>query len=628
MNDISLTADTPTRTVPAQPSPASPRMLALLPFLRWWPMVNAGTLKLDLLAGLIGAIIVLPQGVAFATLAGMPPEYGLYAAMVPAVVAALWGSSWHLVSGPTNAISLVVFATMSSVAEPGSAEYVSLVLTLTLMVGLMQLAMGMARLGTLVNFISHTVVIGFTAGAALLIIASQVKNFFGIHVPHGTMFFRIFGTLFSNTNEINPYVVFVGLVTLLSGIVMRNWLPKIPYMIVAMLVGSLVALALNESFGADATGIKTIGALPGALPPLSLPHFSFDTMRELMSVAVAVTGLALTEAASIARSIALKSGQRIDGNQEFIGQGLSNIFGAFFSGYPSSGSFNRSGLNFEAGARTPLAAVFSAGFLVLVLLAVAPLAAYLPIASMAAILFLVAWGLFDFHHIGSIIRTSRAETAVLVSTLTATLVMHLEFAILVGMLLSLLLYLSRTSQPAVRVLVPNDKEPQRKFHLVHAGEAECPQMKLVRIEGSIYFGAVNHVGEQLHDIAESHPQQRHLLLMAKSINFVDIAGAELLAEEARRRRQQGGRLWFYSVRQSADEMLHKPEYVKEFGEDAFFASKRGAIEHIVAQFDKSICANCKARIFEECRGLPGAAAAEAEAVRVKPLPSDLVAVSA
>ena len=195
----------------------------------------------------------------------MPPEYGLYAAMVPAVVGALWGSSWHLVSGPTNAISLVVFATMSSVAEPGSADYVSLVLTLTFMVGLMQLAMGLARLGTLVNFISHTVVIGFTAGAALLIIASQVKNFFGIQVPHGTMFFRVFGTLFTHTNEINSYVVAVGLVTLLSGIVVRKWMPRIPYMIVAMLVGSLVALALNESFGADATGIRTIGALPGCL---------------------------------------------------------------------------------------------------------------------------------------------------------------------------------------------------------------------------------------------------------------------------------------------------------------------------------------------------------------------------
>ena len=612
MNDVSLTAPLPEQSVPAQsvaarPAPAMDRILALLPFLRWWPMVNALTLKGDLLAGLIGAIIVLPQGVAFATLAGMPPEYGLYAAMVPAVVAALWGSSWHLVSGPTNAISLVVFATMSTIAEPGSAAYVSLVLTLTFMVGTMQLAMGVARLGSLVNFISHTVVIGFTAGAALLIIASQIKNFFGIHIPHGAMFFRIFGTLFDHAAEINPYVLLVGLVTLLSGIVVRNWMPRIPYMIVAMLVGSLAALALNESFGADLTGIKTIGALPGALPPLSTPHFSFDTMRELISVAVAVTGLALIEAASIARAIALKSGQRIDGNQEFIGQGLSNLLGAFFSGYPSSGSFNRSGVNFEAGAVTPL-------------LAVAPLAAYIPIASMAAILFLVAWGLFDFHHIGSIIRTSRAETAVLFSTLIATLVMHLEFAILVGMLLSLLLYLSRTSQPAVRVLVPNNHEPQRKFHLVHADEAECPQMKIVRIEGSIYFGAVNHVGEMLHDIAQSHPQQHHLLVMAKSINFVDIAGAEMLAEEARRRRRQGGRLWFYSVRPSAEEMLHKPEYAEEFGADAFFASKREAIEHIVGQFDTSICANCKARIFEECRELPGAGP-----VRVQPCMGEIVA---
>ena len=618
MTDVSLTAAVPEQSAPAQsaaspPAPAADRILALLPFLRWWPMVNAASLKGDLLAGLIGAVIVLPQGVAFATLAGMPPEYGLYAAMVPAVVAALWGSSWHLVSGPTNAISLVVFATMGTMAEPGSAAYVSLVLTLTFMVGLMQLVMGMARLGSLVNFISHTVVIGFTAGAALLIIASQVKNFFGIHIPHGSMFFRIFGTLFAHVGDINPYVLLIGLVTLLSGIVVRSWMPRIPYMIVAMLVGSLVALALNESFGADVTGIKTIGALPGALPPLSMPHFSFDTMRELISVAVAVTGLALIEAASIARAIALKSGQRIDGNQEFIGQGLSNLFGAFFSGYPSSGSFNRSGVNFEAGAITPLAAVFSAGFLILVLLAVAPLAAYIPIASMAAILFLVAWGLFDFHHIGSIIRTSRAETAVLVGTLVATLVMHLEFAILVGMLLSLLLYLNRTSQPAVRVLVPNNHEPQRKFHLVHAGEAECPQMKIVRIEGSIYFGAVNHVGEMLHEIAQSHPQQHHLLIMAKSINFVDIAGVELLAEEARRRRQQGGRLWFYSVRQSTEEMLRKPEYAAEFGADAFFASKREAIEHIVAKFDTSICANCKARIFEECSGLPGAKAVGVQA---------------
>ena len=581
-------------------TPSNPWLPRLFPFLRWWSMVNGTTLRGDLVAGLIGAIIVLPQGVAFATLAGMPPQYGLYAAMVPAVIGALWGSSRHLVSGPTNAISLVVFATMSPLAEPGSANYVTLVLTLTFMVGAMQLAMGLARLGSLVNFISHTVVIGFTAGAALLIIASQVKNFFGISVPHGTMFFRIWGTLFTHLADIKPWVVAVGLATLISGLVMRRWLPKIPYMIVAMLVGSLTALGLNTWLGVEQTSIRTIGALPGALPPLSMPHFHLETLRDLMSVAVAVTGLALTEAVSIARSIALKSGQRIDGNQEFIGQGLSNLVGAFFSGYPSSGSFNRSGLNFEAGARTQLAAVFSALFLVVVLFFVAPLAAYLPIASMAAILFLVAWGLFDLHHIGSILRTSRSETAVLISTLIATLVMHLEFAILVGVLLSLILYLNRTSQPVIRVLAPDPQDPQRKFQQLRPAQAECPQAKIVRIEGSVYFGAVNHVGENLHDIAEANPGQKHLMLMAKSMNFVDVAGAELLAEEARRRRAAGGGLYFYSVRENAKRILMQPDYLKDFGEEAFFTTKRAIIAEVFSKLDRRICATCKQRIFEEC----------------------------
>ncbi|HMM55765.1 MAG TPA: SulP family inorganic anion transporter [Candidatus Desulfobacillus sp.] len=579
-------------------------LLRVFPFLRWRAMVNRASLRDDALAGLIGAIIVLPQGVAFATLAGMPPEYGLYAAMVPAIVGALWGSSWHLVSGPTNAISLVVFASISPLAEPGSAEYVGLVLTLTFMVGVMQLVMGVARLGTLVNFISHTVVIGFTAGAALLIIASQVKNFFGIDVPHGTMFFRIILTFFASLADIKPWVLAVGLVTLVSGMATRKWLPKIPYMIVAMLAGSLAATALNAWLGAEATGIKTLGALPSALPPLSAPRFSLDSMRTLVGLALALTALALTEAVSIARSIAVKSGQRIDGNQEFIGQGLSNLVGAFFSAYPSSGSFNRSGLNYEAGARTPLAAVFSAILLVIVLVFVAPLAAYLPIASMAAILFLVAWGLFDFHSISTILRTSRAESAVLLVTLMATLVMHLEFAIFFGITLSLMLYLNRTSQPGVRALVPNPDDPQRKFHPSPGEEAECPQAKIVRVEGSIYFGAVNSIGESFADIAERFPKQKHLLVMAKSINFVDIAGAEFLAQEARRRRKEGGRLYFYSLRRAAEEMLGKKPFIDDIGEDAIFHTKRRAIREIFDRLDRDICATCARRIFEECQSLP------------------------
>jgi len=575
------------------------------PFLRWWPRVNRDTLRADLLAGLIGAVIVLPQGVAFATLAGLPPEYGLYAAMVPAVIAAFFGSSWHLVSGPTNAISLVLFATLSHLAEPGSERYVTLALTLTIMVGTLQLAMGLARLGQLVNFISHTVVVGFTAGAGVLIMASQLRNFFGVPIPRGASFLETLRQFAVHLPDVQPWVLAVSLVTLLSGLAVRRWAPKVPYMIVAMLIGSVTAWLLNLEFGAAATGIRTIGALPGALPPLSMPEFSLETEKRLLGIALAVTALGLTEAVSIARSIAVKSGQRIDGNQEFIGQGLSNIVGSFFSAYASSGSFNRSGVNYEAGAKTPLAAAFAAGFLVLTLLAVAPLAAYLPNAAMAAILFLVAWGLFDFHHIGAIVRASRSEAAVLGVTFVATLVMHLEMAVLAGVLLSLLLYLNRTSKPSLRSLVPDAADPQRKLVERRAGAPECPQLQILRIEGSLYFGAANHVGEYLHHLEERKPGQKHLLLLGRSMNFVDIAGAELLAQEARRRRARGGGLWFHGLREGAATMLAKEPFAADIGQDACFTEKRDAIAGIYARLDREVCAKCSKRIFEECAGAPG-----------------------
>ena len=433
----------------------------VFPFLSWWHRVNSASLRADLIAGLVGAIVVLPQGVAFATLAGMPPEYGLYCAMVPTIVAALWGSSWHAVSGPTNAVSLVVFATVSMIAEPGSARYVHLVLTLSFMSGVMMLGMGVLRLGTLVNFISHTVVVGFTAGAAMLIFDAQLGNFFGVYVPRNISFLRSIEAFVAQIPYIRPYVLLVAVTTLASGILARRYLKQVPNMIVAMLVGSILAFALNQTLGAEYTGIRTLGALPGALPPLSHPDFELENLRKLLAIVVAVTVLGLTEAVSIGRAIALKSGQRIDGNQEFIGQGLSNIVASFFSGYPATASFNRSGLNYEAGAQTPLAAAFSALFLIVVLIGVAPLMAYLPIASMAAILFLVAWGLIDFHSIRTVMRASRQETAVLALTFAATLLLELEFAILVGVVLSLLVYLNRTSRPSMRSLVPNPRHPTR-----------------------------------------------------------------------------------------------------------------------------------------------------------------------
>ena len=575
------------------------RLSRLFPFLGWRQRVNRGTLRADALAGLVGAAIVLPQAVAFATLAGMPPQYGLYAAIVPAIVAALFGSSWHLVSGPTNVISIFVFASLSPLVEPGGEEYIRLVLTLTLLTGLMQLAMGLARMGALVNFISHTVVVSFTAGAACLIVAAQLGNFFGIALERGASFSRTLTDFLLHLNGINPYVTAVGVLTLLTGIAIPRFWPKFPYMIGAMLAGSGFALALDALFGPETTRIATIGALTGMLPALSVPDLSPNAIRDTLPVALAVTILALTEAVSIARAIAIKSGQRIDANQEFIGQGLSNVCGSFFSAYASSGSFNRSGANYDAGAHTPLAAVFAALFLIAILFALGQFVAYLPLAVMGAILFLVAYGLFDLHHIRNIVRASRRETAVMLLTFMAAIFADLEFAIYAGVLLSLMLYLTRTSHPMVLDVKP-DPAPDSYHFTADSNLPDCPQLKMLRVNGSIFFGAVDHVRGHLETVDELNPGQKHVLIVASGINFVDIAGAEMLAQEARRRQRLGGGLYFYRLKDAARAVLARGGYLEQIGADNIFPVKTRAVAAIYPKLDSGICRQCQVRIFREC----------------------------
>jgi sulfate permease, SulP family len=561
-------------------------------------MVDRNTNRADLIAGITGALIVLPQGVAFATIAGMPPEYGLYAAMLPAIIAALFGSSWHLVSGPTTAISIAVFAAISPFAEPSSPQFISMVLTLTFLTGLFQLILGLARMGVLVNFISHTVVIGFTAGAALLIAASQVKNFLGISIARGAPFHVVIEQTIAQIGNINPYVTLIGAVTLATGIFAKRYIPKLPYMIVAMVVGSIAAFVVNLEVGVGTTLIKTVGALPSHLPPFVIPDFSYTTIHKVLFPALVVTMLALTEAVSISRSIAVKSEQRIDGNQEFVGQGLSNLVGSFFSGYASCGSFNRSGVNYAAGAQTPLATVYASIFLVLILLLVAPLASFLPTAAMAGILFLVAWGLIDFHHIFAIIRTSRAETVTLFVTLIGTLV-DLEKGIFFGILLSLAIYLYRVSRPEIVPVVPAKEEGA--YHFVSAEDhPQCPQLSMVRLNGAIFFGAVDHVQSSLQQIDELNPLQKTVLIISRGISFVDVAGAEMLAQEARRRRKLGGGLYFYRCKDEIYKFLRKSDKLDDIGAGGFFPTMSNWIKPIYSTLDPDICRTCTARIFSEC----------------------------
>ncbi|GMT49751.1 MAG: sulfate transporter [bacterium] len=573
----------------------------LLPFMSWFPKITRETAKSDLMAGITGAVVVLPQSVAFAAIAGMPPEYGLYAAMVPTIIAALFGSSWHLVTGPTTAVSIILLSSLSGLPniEPMTAKYVAYALTLTFLVGVIEITMGLARLGALVNFISHSVITGFVTGAAILIAAKQIKHFFGLAIPGELHIHEIFFYLFNHFDEIKLYVVLVGLLTLLSGILTKRYFPKIPYMIVSILIGTIGSVLLNQYIGQGVTGIITIKAIPASLPPFSSPVFSLDVLAELTPVAFAVTILALTEAISITRALAATSGQRVDGNQEFIGQGLANIMGSFFSSYVATGSFNRSSVNYAAGAKTPIAALTAGGLLILIVLIVAPWTKYLPNAAMAGILFLVAWGLMDFHQIKKIIRASRSEAVILLVTFLATLFLELQFAILLGVILSLMVYLSKTSHPKILVRAPDPSLPGRRLD-TNPSLPECPQFKIIRIDGSLFFGAVTYVLEQLLKLLEENPEQKHLLIVANGMNFVDIAGAELLSNLAQRLRKDGGDLYLCKVKPGVHNQLVRGGFIDEIGKGNIFQTKSDAIKSIYDKLDQKICDHCDKKIFNEC----------------------------
>jgi len=403
-----------------------------LPFMRWAPVWREpGTLRADLMAGLTGAVVVLPQGVAFATLAGLPPQYGLYAAMLPCIVAALFGSSRLMVTGPANAISLTTMALIAPLAVAGTPQYVQLVLTLTFLVGAMQLLLGLARVGAIVERVPHSVVVGFTAGAALLIIFNQLPVALGLNLPRGSSAWHQLRGVLTHLSELQVPAVLAALVTIAVAVLARPLNRWVPAMLLAVLAGTL-AVKLMVWLAPGWPALATVQALPGPLPPLSWPDLSIATVRSLFGATLVMTLLALTEATAIAKAVARQYDDTLDGNREFIGQGLANLAGSFFSSMPASGSFNRSGVNVEAGARTPLAAASAAVFLVLILSAVAPLAGHLPLAVVAGLLFVVAWGLIDLAEMRRMWLEEPLERAPLAVTLVGTVALSLEWAILLG----------------------------------------------------------------------------------------------------------------------------------------------------------------------------------------------------
>ncbi len=567
----------------------------LLPFLIWGRQLNQQGLKSDFIAGLTGAVIVLPQGVAYALIAGLPPEYGLYTAIVTPIIAALFGSSYHLISGPTAAISIVVMSVVSSLVPAGSPQFISYVLVLTLLTGFLQLALGLARMGSLVNFISHTVVIGFTAGAAILIATSQLKYVLGLTLERGNDFIFTLQQLTAHLAEMNLWSLLIAGITLATTLLLKKIKPKFPGMLAGLFLSSLTCWLID---GVD-KGVTLIGSLNSSLPTFDIPELSFELIRELAPGAVALSILALIEAVSIARAVALRSQQRINGNQEFIGQGLSNIVGSFFSCYAGSGSFTRTGANYDAGAKTPMAAIFAALLLLLIIVLLPDITAYLPLPAMGGAILLIAWNLIDFHHIRQILTASHSESVVLSVTFISTLFLHLEFAVYVGVLASLLLYLNRTSRPQVITVAPDPRTERRNLLNVQRLDLpECPQIKMLRLDGSLFFGAVDHVQSELHRATEQVKGSGRVILITKGVNFIDLAGAEMLAQETKRMREENGGLYLCSMKVRVKEQLDE-YYLRQIGDGSFFNNPHEAIATLCQELDPKICQNCEQCIFQE-----------------------------
>ena len=565
----------------------------VFPFLTWLPLAKRSW-KDDLIAGLTGTIIVIPQAVAFAMIAGLPPIYGFYTAMVTPIIAALFGSSYHLISGPTTAISIVVYSTLVKFVNPETdiEAFVSLALVLTFLAGLFQFIMGLLKMGKLVNFVSHSVIIGFTAGAGILIAFKQLKHVFGIKVPQGSTIAEIVTYISKHISETNWYVFLVAIGTLAIALLIKIFIKPLSryYMLIAMVLGSVLAILL----GGDANGIQTVGDIPSNLPPFRIPDLSYENVSKLSSGAMVLALLGLIEAVAIARAIGLHTHQKIDGNQEFIGQGLSNLVASFFSSYAGSGSFTRSGVNHQAGAKTPMSAIFASIFLMIVLLLLANYASFLPKAAMGGIILLVGYNLIDFHHIRQVYKSSGKELIVLAITLLGTLFFDLEFALIAGILTSFFFYMERTSKPNIATLAINKNK--RLINKIRDYDAkECSNIKIVRIDGSLYFGSIEKISDYFSNLYDENKIQ-HILISADGINFIDLAAAEWLTNEILKWQKNKGGVYFAGLKLVSQDILQKGGFIDQMGKDIFFKDKKSAIAEIHKKIDKP----CELKAFEEC----------------------------
>ncbi|HIQ14201.1 MAG TPA: sulfate permease [Leucothrix sp.] len=559
--------------------------LRFIPFFEWaGELKNPAILKADIIAGITVALILVPQSMAYAQLAGLPPYIGLYASFLIPIIAALFGSSRQLQNGPVAIISLMTAAALAPMGL-SVEQYIAYAAILALLVGIIQMVLGFLRLGVLVDFLSHPVIIGFTNAAAIVIGSLQLGKLFGISIDSGEHLYLTLGSLFSRIpTETHMHTLIIGLFSLLLLFLFKRYTPKLP----GILLTVVLSILFSWASGFAEKGGKVVGEVPAGLPSFSIPSVDFSHLPDLLMPAFVIALLSFVEAFSIAKAIASKTRQRLSADQEMVGKGLANITAGVMQGYAVSGSFSRTAVAYDAGAKTGFAAIVTGIIVGITLLFLTPLLYHLPLATLAAVIIVAVIGLIQispFHHAW---RVNPHDGFVALTVFITTLIFapHLENGIFIGVILSLLLYLYRTMKPHFAEVAKDDDGTYRDASIFNLKTSDT--LSLFRYDGDLYFANAGYLERQILDAVANKPQLKVLILDMEAIDQIDATGEEMLVHMSERLAHAGIEFYLTRPKVKLTDVLQRSGLLDKIDKEHVFSRRRDAIKAIKEKYGNTV----------------------------------------
>lgn len=545
------------------------------PILTWLKTYQKSFLLPDVTAGITVGVMLIPQGMAYAMIAGLPPVFGLYAALLPQVIYALMGTSRQLAVGPVAMDSLLVAASLSALSLSGIETYITMAIFLALLMGLMQLLLGLLKMGFLVNFLSKPVISGFTSAAAIIIGLSQLKHLLGIEVAGGSQIHTLVLEIFKSLNHINGYAVAIGLGTIVLIKVIKKIHKQIPGALVVVILG----IGLVYFTKLDTLGVNIVGSIPSGLPSPRLSTVKLSVIPSLIPMALTLALIAFMEAISVAKALEEKHNDyEVDANQELVALGMSNIIGSFFQSYPVSGGFGRSAVNDQAGAKTGVAAIVSALIVGLTLLFLTPLFYYLPNAVLGAIIMVAVIGLMDIKYPVQLYKNRKEEFFLLVATFLITLFIGIKEGVLLGVLLSLLLFIYRTSLPHIAILGNIENTTYFKNMERFPQETKiCKNVLIIRFDAQLFFGNKDYFKKELYkNMQQKGSDLKTVIINAESINYIDSSAVFMLKKVVTDLQEKNITLLLCGAIGPVRDILHQSGLTKLIGENHFFVTTKEA----------------------------------------------------